>query len=507
MTGVLRICALAALLAAPASAAPRREKCESPRAAVESLLAGLRESAPDHRVAAACFDMAQLERPAVEGPDLAAKLKDVLDGRGLWIVLDDVPTDAEFKDGNGVNRWELFPDRISGVAWERSKAGRWLLTASSLAALPELYAQTFPLDTEALVQRLPRWVRTPVLGVELWKLFGILLLIVLALAVRRVVVYAMTRYVRGVLRRLGLDWTGEAVERAARPIGALTFAGLFALGFPLLHFSVRANRTAIVGAQVLAAFGAVWLGFRIADIVAQAMRDRADKAGSKLGRDFGPFVRKTFKVLVSVVGFVVMLRSLDVDVASLLTGLGIGGLAVALAAKDSVANFFGSLMIFIDKPFQIGDWVRVGGDIDGTVEDVGFRSTRIRTAATSILSVPNARLADSVIDNLGARAHRRYKATLPVAYGTSVAQVEAFCDDLRKVLAERDGIRKEACYVELHSLAPTSLELLVDCLLDATTYAAELQTRTALNLEVLRLAEQHGVHFAPQVAPAPRPPC
>src|SRR5690606_33156269 len=112
-----------------------------------------------------------------------------------------------------------------------------------------------------------------------------------------------------------------------------------------------------------------------------------------------------------IMGGLFILQNLNVNVASLLAGLGIGGLAFALAAKDTLANFFGSIMIFSDRPFQVGDWVKIG-DAEGIVEEVGFRSSRIRTFYDSLLSIPNGKIVDTPIDNYGARVYRRTFTTL-----------------------------------------------------------------------------------------------
>jgi small-conductance mechanosensitive channel len=128
---------------------------------------------------------------------------------------------------------------------------------------------------------------------------------------------------------------------------------------------------------------------------------------------------------VIVAGALFSLQNFDVDVGSVLAGLGIGGLAVALAAKDTIANFFGSVMIFVDQPFQVGDAIVVKG-VEGTVEEVGFRSTRIRTPHNSQVSVPNAAFTEVEIDNYGRRRFRRVAATLALTYDTTPEQVQAF---------------------------------------------------------------------------------
>ena len=139
-----------------------------------------------------------------------------------------------------------------------------------------------------------------------------------------------------------------------------------------------------------------------------------------------PMVGKSLKVFVAVVGTIFTADNLNINVTNLLAGLGLGGLAFALAAKDLVGNFFGSLTILLDRPFHIGDWIIIG-DVEGTVEQVGFRSTRVRTFYNSVITLPNALLTTTKVDNMGARRYRRMKTMLGITYDTSPEKIDEFC--------------------------------------------------------------------------------
>ena len=136
-----------------------------------------------------------------------------------------------------------------------------------------------------------------------------------------------------------------------------------------------------------------------------------------------PLFRTSVRLFVTFIAILFVLQNLDINVSSLIAGLGLGGLAIALAAQDTVRNLLGGVTIFADKPFEVGDWVVVDG-VEGTVEAVGFRSTRVRTFYNSLISVPNGNLMDSGIDNMGQRRWRRYKTTLGVAYHTKPDQLQ-----------------------------------------------------------------------------------
>jgi MscS family membrane protein len=182
-------------------------------------------------------------------------------------------------------------------------------------------------------------------------------------------------------------------------------------------------------------------------------------------------------------------------VGSLLAGLGLGGLAIALAAKDTIANFFGSIMIFIDKPFQIGDWVVIGST-EGIIEEVGFRTTRVRTFYNSLVTVPNAKVVDTAVDNYGARRYRRYHTTLSLTYDTPPEKLQAFLEAVRALIAGMPHMRKDYYLVEFKDFGESSLEVMLYCFMVVNDWSEEMRTRTQLNLEILRLGRELGVSFA-----------
>ena len=173
-----------------------------------------------------------------------------------------------------------------------------------------------------------------------------------------------------------------------------------------------------------------------------------------------PIIRRTLQGIVLAGGLIQVLSILEVNVTTLIAGISIGGLAIALAAQDTIKNLFGSLTIFMDKPFQIGDWINFSG-VDGTVEEVGFRSTRVRTFANSLVYVPNGKLADMVVNNYGLRAFRRFKMTLTITYNTPPLLIEKYVEGVRAIIANHPAVRKPGFEVHLNSMSNSSLDILV----------------------------------------------
>ena len=196
-----------------------------------------------------------------------------------------------------------------------------------------------------------------------------------------------------------------------------------------------------------------------------------------------------------MIGLLFILNNLNVNITALLAGLSIGGLALALAAQETIKNFFGSIMIFLDRPFQIGDWISSDG-IDGTVEEVGFRSTRIRTFRNSVTSVPNGRLADLTIDNHGLRMYRRFNTHIAVTYDTPPEVISTFVEGLKKIVARHPFTRKDYYEIHLHEMGNSSLNILFYIFFQVPGWTEELTCRHQILLEVLKLAESMKVRFA-----------
>jgi MscS family membrane protein len=299
--------------------------------------------------------------------------------------------------------------------------------------------------------------------------------------------------------RLSLSWSRDVVTVSARPLGNLAMAAVFGLGIPSLGLPLRMTSALLTGLRVFVCVMVMSLAYRAVDLYASYMRQRAQSKDGRLDDQFVPLVQRVLKILVVIIGLLFVLQSLRVDVGSLVAGLGIGGLAIALAAKDTLGNFFGSLTLFLDRPFQIGDWIVAAG-VEGTVEQVGFRSTQLRTMQDSVVTVPNAKLADDKIDNLGARRQRRVKQLVTLAPSTSAAQVEAFCNGVRAVVGAHKNTVHDQTEVHLYELTDAGLQVLVHFYIARAAWGAELRTRHEVLLDIVEVARKLDISFA---APAP----
>ena len=209
-------------------------------------------------------------------------------------------------------------------------------------------------------------------------------------------------------------------------------------------------------------------------------------------------IRLGVRLVGIVLAIVFLIRGADemgFPAYSVLAGLGVGGLAVALAARDSLANLLGSLLIMFEKPFRIGHYIRLGGS-EGTVEAVGFRSTRIRTQDNSLISIPNNAVVNTTVENLSLRAMRRQRFFLQVTYDTSREKLEALVAGIRRLILDHSLTNKTNFQVRFNNFSESSLDILVMFYFDVQDYSVELREREAILLRTMDLMNEIGVEFA-----------
>ena len=190
-----------------------------------------------------------------------------------------------------------------------------------------------------------------------------------------------------------------------------------------------------------------------------------------------------------------LVQNLGYSISGLLASLGIGGLAVALAAKDSLSNIFGSLMILLDRPFTLGDWVKVG-DMEGTIEEVGFRSTRIRTFAKTQITIPNSTLMNMSIDNFSRMPKRRIKMTVGITYATTPAKMRQAVADIKLMLRNHPAIDQDFFLVNFTDFGPSSLDIMVYCFTSSTVWNEYLDAREDVCLKIMETLENLGLEIA-----------
>lgn len=210
---------------------------------------------------------------------------------------------------------------------------------------------------------------------------------------------------------------------------------------------------------------------------------------------FMPWIKKSLLTVVFVFGALLIAQSLGADVKAFLAGLGIGGLAFALAAQDTIANLFGSVVVAIDQPFRIGDTVKIGGN-SGQVEDIGLRSTKIRLADKSLVIIPNKSVAAEPITNLSRFTGRRVEQVLGLTYDTTPLQMEAIVVELRTLINAEPGVNAAETHVYFRDFSASSLDLWVVYVAKEADFAQHMALRQRLNLAFMHAISARGLAFA-----------
>ncbi len=506
---------------APAAAVvPADERFETPEETMFTYLDAMKrfgESGDDAALdeALACFNFVGVtERPLKR--EFAVKMLQVLNRIKLVERSDFVGFFIDPAD----QRWTYFPqERLSEhervarltdgtIVFEKNADGAWHFSDETVNGLNTLYRdiESLPADfgetdaplTTAMVLRsqVPASLReAPVLDIEIWQWIGILAVVFVGIAVD----YIVRGVLRGVWARInrkrGVAEDRDLLKKAVRPFGLLAGGTLWYWSLQLLGLPAGALLVLLVAVRIIVMIAAVWAAFRLTDLVASFLAMQAGKTDTKLDDLLIPLLRKTVKVFVAAFGLIYIADSFDIEVLPLLTGLGIGGLAVAFAAKDTIENFFGSIAVIVDQPFEVGDWIKVG-DTEGTVEHLGLRSTRIRTFYNSLVTVPNAMLVRATVDNFGRRRYRRFSTHIGVTYDTPPDTIEAFCEGIREIVRLHPYTRKDSFHVWLNKWGPSSLDIMIYIFHECPDWGTELRERQRFMLDVMRLAEKMGVSFA-----------
>lgn len=427
---------------------------------------------------------------------LAIQLKQIYDGEGLYVPVGQIPQDPNYFDSTRqANQYLPFPDQLPQVYLQKTD-GQWLYSRETVSQIPHLHKEVYPLGADILINMLPDGGK-PFLGLYAWQYLGLLfiglIIILLHFLFRRLLIPLVSRLSssrlypslvpRSVIRKLSGYISVWIVIRV-----------LFVL-LPTLQLPIEASQFVMTTLRLISIVLVVLAAYRVVDIISLYVRKASSRTESKMDDQLVPLIKRGLQGVVVVFAFFSVLKLFNFDPTALIAGISIGGLAIALAAQDTIKNLFGSFTIFLDKPFQVGDWINFS-EVHGTVEEVGFRSTRVRTFEDSLVYVPNGKLADMIINNYGLRVYRRFKTNLALTYDTPPDLIEAYVEGLRDIVKHYPSTRKDYFEIHLNELGTDSLQILVYIFFAAPSYSAELRSRHEILMASLELAKVLGVRFA-----------
>jgi MscS family membrane protein len=493
----------------------------SPRATFRTFLSAYFRG--DGERALRCLDLAEVPAAARAqvGEQLAHRLCQVI-MRNRSVIFQDLP-DSNYSDAYV---WLSGPEGIIELvrlpAGERK--GEWVFSRQTVRSTDRLYAYfegrpyhemllSVPEDRLRpgpwhapelwLRDRMPGWSRAnlspaPAFRAEPYQLLGVAALAGLAFAGSRLGARGLAFGLHRGLALGGWDLPHRSFLNHLRPAGWLLACLALRWGIFLLDLDKVVLSLALTVLNPLAWLLATWAAFRLIDLVGEVagVRMAASKHRVEFTAMLWPVSSLATKIVLAL-GVVLHLMALFAwDVTAVLTGLGIGGVAFALGAQDSLRNLFGSFTLIADRPFVVGETVQIGDGGLGVVERVGLRSTSIRTVEDTLLVVPNSNLTTMNITNFGRRRFRRFTGRIGVVYGTPPERVVAFRDGIRRMVLGQKWTRQDQCEVTIHELTASAIEFQVSVYFEVGTSREEAEAREALLLGCLRLAEQLGIGLA-----------
>ncbi len=358
-----------------------------------------------------------------------------------------------------------------------------------------------------LADWLPKTINFEIIkGNTIWRFALVLLVVLAAMAAGRIVQFTINSYAVRLAKKKGEAPLTLLLKALANPIYVAIFAaGIFLAKVPLFFDDENGIRTAISAgwttiARVTLAIAAAYGLYRLVDVIEYYLNRLVGKTETKLDDMLVPIVRKALRITIAIIAVLLISENIlgAEKVKSLLFSAGIGGIAVALAAKDTIANFFGSITIFTDRPFQMGELVKIDEHL-GPVEEVGFRSTRIRTLQGHLVTIPNSVITNSCVENIGRRPFIRRTSNITVTYDSGHAKAKRAVEIIKEVLANAPQLNtdpEKPPRVYFSDFNDWSLNIYMSYWVKPPDYWLYHQVNEQVNLEIMKRFEAEQIEFA-----------
>ena len=330
---------------------------------------------------------------------------------------------------------------------------------------------------------------------KLWQWLALVVVLFLGFLIDFIVRMILWLVVSRILKHFNADPDQKRIKQSIRAFGLFTAAITWYLLLNLLGLPIAAYTIIQPVSKVVFVLAITWCLWRVTDLIGDIFTSRAGRTDTKLDDILVPMARKSVKGVILVFALLNIAPLFGLEIGPLLAAVGVGTVALGFAFKNTIENFFGSVTVVLDRPFQVGDWV-VCDKIEGTVEAVGMRSTRIRTFYNSLVTMPNSLLITNEVDNYGLRKYRRWSSTLGLSMQTPPDLVDAFCEALREIIRQHPYTRKDYYQVWLNEFGNSTYDVMIYVFWEAPDWQTELRERHRFMLEILRVAEAMDVSFA-----------
>jgi MscS family membrane protein len=378
---------------------------------------------------------------------------------------------------------DLLLERVNGI---------WLISSATVSLIPALHAD---IGANPIERHLPAWLlREGAFDTALWQWLALALLTILALAMGHFLARALIRALRPLVRRTQTELDDRLIGAISPPLQLLIALALYRIGIAWIapSYLLRTYLARILTGLIYLAIA--WVLVRFIDVATAKLLAAMSGRQRTSAASVMPLARRTLKVLAVVIAILATLSSWGYDTTALLAGLGVGGLAVALAAQKTIENLFGGVAVTSDKPVLVGDFCRYG-DKSGTVEDIGLRSTRIRTLDRTVVTVPNAEFSSLQIENFARRDKIWFHPILQLRKDATPAQIRGILARLRELLQGHDKIEAKP-RVRFLAVTPHSFDVEINSYVVTAEFDEFLAIQEDLLLRILEIVSEEGTALA-----------
>ncbi|CAI8155153.1 MAG: Low conductance mechanosensitive channel YnaI [Polaribacter sp. SA4-10] len=430
----------------------------------------------------------------------AIKLKKILDGKGLYVDFNKIPKSPNYNDTIGYvasYKYVIFPERMPSISVERVN-NNWYYSSETVNKIDKLYKEVYPWYVEKLQNIMPASGHKKIFTIELWQWIGLLLMLIIAYIIflisKKIAFFLLKKLQQQITKNTNFE-INDVLKKLAHPLSLLIVFTFFDKIFAAFQFGLEINTLVFRAINIAIVVFWIYVFLKIVQVVMHIYKVFTSGTHGKLDDQLVPILHNIFNGLVLVIGIFRLLALLGVDTTAMIAGATIGGLAFALASQDTVRNLIGTIMIFLDKPFHIEDWIEAG-EVVGTVEKVGFRSTSVRAADTSVYKIPNSKLSEIVINNKGLRLFRRYNTNLGLRYDTPPELIEAFVEGVREIIIAHPETRSDSYNVEFTGFGDSALLIMVNVYFKSLAWGIEQSSKHRMHIAIVKLAKDLGVDFA-----------
>lgn len=476
---------------------------DTPRGLANGLIDAL--GAQDYARAAKFLDLSAIapEEQIAKGPLLAERLQQALDKGGSLTPFTALSSDPAGVLDDGLDEQAEVIGAFRGVSGEtplvavrRSEVGitaHWLISSESLDALPLEESVARVAAVESVLPDVVKETRVAGAPVADWLILGVIALVSYA-AMRAIFWFIMT-VVRRFVRNSASYRFVQFLDAAIPPLRMYLAVIAFFLITQEMEVAIVARQALSKFATIFAWVAFVWFLWRLIDFIAELWTGRMRRLDRRRAASLTTFLRRSAKLLLGFIAFFAVLDTIGVDVTTGIAALGIGGLALALGAQKTIENVVGSLTVIVDQPARVGDFCRIG-DVSGTVEDIGMRSTRIRTNKRTLVTIPNGAFASMQIENLSRRDRILFNPVIGLTYDTSADKMRLVLSAIRSVLEADEDIIDDEARVRFIEFNASSLDVEIFAYFQTFDYPTSLAMREELMLKIMDAIEDADASIA-----------